>query len=214
MPRIPAMMTGTMFFMTCVGCMMPMDAMPTPALAVPYAAPRSGGGRGRLGRGRGGAGERVRMNERIDGRVGDAAQVRCGASPPEVGGAPAFRRPGALPRELTRKHQRGRDAHEPKERGCSRGCARGGAAREGGGREQARVRDGGGDGGGPAARPNRPAPRLGDARAARGRPTTHRCWGTARWTAGGGPSRRPGLQRGGGSLCWLSRPATRISGLD
>ena len=34
------MMTGTMFFITSVGCIMPMLAMPTPDLAVPYAAPR------------------------------------------------------------------------------------------------------------------------------------------------------------------------------
>jgi hypothetical protein len=57
MPKIPAIITGTMFFITSVGCMMPMEAMPTPALAVPYAAPRSarragaGGEDGRLAAG-------------------------------------------------------------------------------------------------------------------------------------------------------------------
>ena len=40
----PAIITGTMFFMTSVGCMIPMLAIPTPAFAVPYAAPRSGTG--------------------------------------------------------------------------------------------------------------------------------------------------------------------------
>ena len=33
-------LTGTMLFMTSSGRMTPMDAMPTPDLAVPYAAPK------------------------------------------------------------------------------------------------------------------------------------------------------------------------------
>jgi hypothetical protein len=37
----PAIITGTMFFMTSLGCIIPMLAIPTPAFAVPYAAPRS-----------------------------------------------------------------------------------------------------------------------------------------------------------------------------
>lgn len=40
MPSTPAMTTGTMDFITSSGRITPMDAMPTPALAVPYAAPK------------------------------------------------------------------------------------------------------------------------------------------------------------------------------
>jgi hypothetical protein len=40
MPSTPAMTTGTMDFMTSSGRITPIDAMPTPALAVPYAAPK------------------------------------------------------------------------------------------------------------------------------------------------------------------------------
>lgn len=40
MPSTPAMTTGTMDFMTSSGRMTPIDAMPTPAFAVPYAAPK------------------------------------------------------------------------------------------------------------------------------------------------------------------------------
>lgn len=39
MPRTPAMTTGTMDFITSSGRMTPMEAIPTPDLAVPYAAP-------------------------------------------------------------------------------------------------------------------------------------------------------------------------------
>lgn len=54
MPSTPAMMTGMMLFMTRSGFNTPMDEMPTPDLAVPYAAPRSahesrGPGRSRAG---------------------------------------------------------------------------------------------------------------------------------------------------------------------
>ena len=42
MPSTPAMTTGTMDFMTSSGRMTPMEAMPTPDLAVPYAAPKPG----------------------------------------------------------------------------------------------------------------------------------------------------------------------------
>ena len=42
MPSTPAMTTGTMDFMTSSGRITPMDAMPTPDLAVPYAAPMPG----------------------------------------------------------------------------------------------------------------------------------------------------------------------------
>ena len=40
-PRPPPR-TGTIDFMTSSGRMTPMDAMPTPDLAVPYAAPKPG----------------------------------------------------------------------------------------------------------------------------------------------------------------------------
>ena len=42
MPSTPAMTTGTMDFMTSSGRMTPIEAMPTPDLAVPYAAPKPG----------------------------------------------------------------------------------------------------------------------------------------------------------------------------
>lgn len=39
MPSTPAITTGTMDFITSSGRMTPMLAIPTPLLAVPYAAP-------------------------------------------------------------------------------------------------------------------------------------------------------------------------------
>jgi hypothetical protein len=41
MPRTPAITTGMMFFITSPGCITPMEAIPTPDFAVPYAAPMS-----------------------------------------------------------------------------------------------------------------------------------------------------------------------------
>ena len=41
MPSTPAMTTGMMFFITASAFITPMLLMPTPLLAVPYAAPRS-----------------------------------------------------------------------------------------------------------------------------------------------------------------------------
>ena len=41
MPSTPAMTTGMMFLMTRPGFITPMDAIPTPDFAVPYAAPMS-----------------------------------------------------------------------------------------------------------------------------------------------------------------------------
>ena len=40
MPIIPAIITGMMLRMTSLGLNTPMEAMPTPDLAVPYADPR------------------------------------------------------------------------------------------------------------------------------------------------------------------------------
>ena len=42
MPSTPAMTTGTMDFITSSGLMTPIEAMPTPDFAVPYAAPKPG----------------------------------------------------------------------------------------------------------------------------------------------------------------------------
>lgn len=39
MPSTPAMTTGTIDFITSSGLITPMEAMPTPDFAVPYAAP-------------------------------------------------------------------------------------------------------------------------------------------------------------------------------
>lgn len=41
MPNTPAITTGMMFLITRCGCITPMDAIPMPAFAVPYAAPVS-----------------------------------------------------------------------------------------------------------------------------------------------------------------------------
>jgi hypothetical protein len=40
MPRMPAITTGTMDFITNSGRITPMAAMPTPLFAVPYAEPK------------------------------------------------------------------------------------------------------------------------------------------------------------------------------
>lgn len=41
MPSTPAMTTGMIFLMTSPGFITPIEAIPTPDLAVPYAAPMS-----------------------------------------------------------------------------------------------------------------------------------------------------------------------------
>jgi hypothetical protein len=41
MPSTPAITTGIIFFITKPGCITPIEAIPTPDLAVPYAAPIS-----------------------------------------------------------------------------------------------------------------------------------------------------------------------------
>ena len=44
------MTTGMMFFMTRPGCITPMEAIPTPLLAVPYAAPISENNHNKVGK--------------------------------------------------------------------------------------------------------------------------------------------------------------------